>query len=374
MALTKYKFGQLLELTNEKNIGGKYGEDDAIGVNIDKIILPMRGNISEKDFKKFHLVPPHHFAYNPRGSRKLGIGFNNTKKTYIITFNNNVFRVKQSAKSIILDTYLFMYLSRKEWDRYAEYISWGSSTEVFDWNYFCEEEIELPSLSIQKKYVDIYNAMLANQQSYEHGLEDLKITLTTTIEKYKYSSIKKTIGTLLSEIDCRNDDGVITNVQGINITKQFMPSVADTNGVNLNKYKIVRKGQFAFSGMQTGRDECIRIAFFDKNEPIIISPAYTVLQVKDETVLPEYIMMWFSRAESDRRGWFMSDSSIRSNLDLDRFFETEIPVPDIEIQKAIAGLYNVYNTRKKINEQLKTQIKNICPILIKGSIEEGKRE
>jgi len=95
--------------------------------------------------------------------------------------------------------------------------------------------------------------------------------------------------------------------------------------------------------------------------------------VKDETVLPEYIMMWFSRAESDRRGWFMSDSSIRSNLDLDRFFETEISVPDIEIQKAIEKIYTVYNTRKKINEQLKTQIKNICPILIKGSIEEGKK-
>lgn len=69
MELTKYKIGELIELTNEKNANGLYGEDDAIGVNIDKIIMPMRGNLEKKDFSNFHLVPPRHFAYNPRGSR-----------------------------------------------------------------------------------------------------------------------------------------------------------------------------------------------------------------------------------------------------------------------------------------------------------------
>lgn len=98
MGLTKYKFGELIELTNEKNANGLYGEEDAIGVNIDKIIMPMRGNLEKKDFSNFHLVPPRHFAYNPRGSRKLGIGFNDTEKTFIITFNDNVFRIKETAK------------------------------------------------------------------------------------------------------------------------------------------------------------------------------------------------------------------------------------------------------------------------------------
>ena len=171
-------------------------------------------------------------------------------------------------------------------------------------------------------------------------------------------------------MDCRNDDDKIINVQGINIEKQFMPSVANTNGVDLKKYKIVKKGQFAFSGMQTGRDECIRIALYQGEKLIIISPAYTVLQVKDKVVLPEYVMIWFSRKESDRRGWFMSDASIRSNLDLDRFYETEIPVPDEKVQRAIVEIYNAYIMRRNIVEQLKIQIKDICPILIKGSMEE----
>lgn len=374
MALTKYKFGELLELTNQKNVDGLYGENDAIGVNIDKIIQPMRGNISEKDFNKFHLVPPRHFAYNPRGSRKLGIGFNDTDRTYIITFNDNVFKIKDEAQNIILDTYLFMYLSRNEWDRYAEYISWGSSTEVFDWGYFCDEEILLPSISIQQKYVDIYNTILENQRSFEYGLEDLRKSFETIIDEGKHKYPRKRVGEILEEIDNRNEDGIIEEVHGINISKQFMPSVADMYNVDLRKYKLVQKGQFAFSGMQTGRDECIRIALLDTDETIIISPAYSVFQMKDASILPEYVMMWFSRKEVDRLGWFMSDASIRTNLDMDRFNEINIPIPEYSVQRAIVELYEVYKSRRAINEKLKSQIKNICPVLIKGSIEEARKE
>ena len=85
-------------------------------------------------------------------------------------------------------------------------------------------------------------------------------------------------------------------------------------------------------------------------------------------------MMWFSRKESDRRGWFMSDGSIRTNLDLDRFYEIKIPLPGMETQRAIVDLYTVYTTRRSINEKLRAQIKDICPILIKGSLEESEKE
>ena len=235
-------------------------------------------------------------------------------------------------------------------------------------------ELLLPDISVQQKYVDIYKAMVANQQSYERGLEDLKLTIDTQIDKIKHTAPKLSAAELLCEVNIRNSDGAIKNVQGINISKQFMPSVADTNGVDLTKYKVVQKGQFAFSGMQTGRDECIRIALCDTEQPIIISPAYTVLGVKDQAILPEYIMLWFLRGESDRRGWFMSDSSVRTNLDLERFWEIKIPIPEEKLQIAIAELYTVYNTRKKINEQMKTQIKDICPILIRGSLREGNKD
>ena len=82
-------------------------------------------------------------------------------------------------------------------------------------------------------------------------------------------------------------------------------------------------------------------------------------------------MMWFSRKEVDRLGWFMSDASIRTNLDMERFYEIKIPVPNLQTQQSIVNIYNAYMERKRINEQLKEQLKNICPILIKGSLEEA---
>ena len=215
--------------------------------------------------------------------------------------------------------------------------------------------------------------MVANQQSYERGLDDLKNAFDASIDRIKHTAPCRPVGELVYEVDNRNENGEITSVQGINITKQFMPSVANTNGIDLTKYKLVKRNQFAFSGMQTGRDKCIRIALNKDNNPIIISPAYTVLDMKDDEIIPEYIMMWFSRNESDRRGWFMSDSSIRSNLDLDRFYEIQLPIPCAKTQRSIVDIFNVYIARRNINEQLKAQIKNICPILIRGSILEGNQ-
>jgi type I restriction enzyme S subunit len=263
-----------------------------------------------------------------------------------------------------------MYFRRDEFYREVTFRNFGSQRPEFNFNDMSDIMIPLPDISVQRKYVAIYKAMVANQQSYERGLEDLKQTFDAFIDEIKHKATFKPVGELLQEVDNRNDDGAITDVHGINITKQFMPSVADTNGIDLRKYKLVKKNQLAFSGMQTGRDECIRIALNKDDTPVIISPAYTVFETKDKSVLEEYIMMWFSRKESDRRGWFMSDSSIRSNLDLDRFYEIRIPIPDEKTQKSIVDIFNVYISRRNINEQLKSQIKDICPILIRGSLQE----
>lgn len=374
MALTKYKLGELIELCDVRNYDGKYVLDDIRGISTSKEFIDTKANMDGVSLSTYKVVGCQEFAYVADTSRrgdKIAIAFNTTNKPVLISSIYTVFRV--SNKDKIISDYLYMYFNRPEFDRYARFNSWGSARETFNWEDMCDIDIELPDIATQQKYVDIYKAMVANQQSYERGLEDLKLSFEALIDNYKHKSAKKSVGEILEEVDIRNADGIITDVQGINITKQFMPSVANTNGVDLSKYKLVQNGQFAFSGMQTGRDECIRIALFDKEEPIVISPAYSVLEVNDKDVLAEYIMMWFSRKEVDRLGWFMSDASIRTNLDMDRFYEIEIPVPTLEVQKAIVNIYNAYNSRRDINEKLKAQIKDICPILIKGSIEEGRK-
>lgn len=358
-------------MTLETNAAYHYGADSVMGMTITKEIIPTKADVSATDLSKFLVVHQGEFVFNPRTHGKhIGLGFNDSGNSFIISWNNIAFRVKESMRDTVLSEYLFLHFNRDEWDREACYRSWGSSTEVFSWDALCEMELLLPSLAIQQKYVDVYQAMLANQRSYERGLDDLKLTIDAIMDNFKYTEQRMPVGALLEDVDERNADGVYASAQGINITKQFMDSVASSK--DLLRYKIVRNNQFAYSPMQTGRDECIRIALNQGKNPIIVSPAYSVLKKKYGGILEEYVQMWFSRKESDRLGWFMSDASIRASLDLQRFFEIEIPVPSFGKQLSLVDIYKAYMLRREINEKLKAQIRDICPILIKGSIEEAE--
>lgn len=180
--------------------------------------------------------------------------------------------------------------------------------------------------------------------------------------------IKRRVDQLISFVDERNSGGSITEFCGINIQKEFMPTVANTEGIDSRKYKIVCANRFVFSGMQTGRDECIRIGLYKGHKPIIVSPAYTTFEIAaSNEVLPDYFFMLFLRKEMDRYGWFISDSSIRANLDLDRFGEITFDLPSIEIQQKYVNIYAALMRVAK----LKAQVKDICPILIKSSLEEA---
>ena len=374
MALTKEKLGKYIELLEIRNSDLRYGVDEVRGVNTSKQMMPTKADLNNRDLSKFQIVEPGVFFFNHRTSRngsKFSVTYNDTDTTIICTEDYVVFRISEYGKKYILPEWLYMFFNRPEFDRYVITNSWGSSTEFYNWEDLCDVDMELPPLPVQQKYVAIYKAMLANQQSYERGLEDLKTTIDALLDKFKKSSPKKSAGELLDEVDVRNSDNAITEVSGVNITKQFMPSVASSD--ELHNYKVVQKNQFVFSGMQTGRDMCIRIALQQSDEPLIVSPAYTVLQVKSKDIMPEFIQMWFSRWEMDRLGWFMSDSSIRSNLDLPRFYEIKIPVPSDKEQEAIIKIYSAYTMRRSINERLKAQIKDLCPILVKGAVEEGNR-
>lgn len=171
---------------------------------------------------------------------------------------------------------------------------------------------------------------------------------------------KYTIGELISIVDERNDFG-ITDFCGININKEFMPTVANTDGLDEKKYKVVRRNRFVYSGMQTGRDECIRIGMYAVDNPIIVSPAYTTFEVSaPKIILPEYFFMLFLSKEKDRLGWFLSDSSIRSNLDWERFCEIELELPPLPIQQKYVDVYNAMLTNQRAYETGLEDLKLTC--------------
>ncbi|MBM3204255.1 restriction endonuclease subunit S [Candidatus Woesearchaeota archaeon] len=173
------------------------------------------------------------------------------------------------------------------------------------------------------------------------------------------------LGDYIEIYDVKNVESQDLPFCGINKDKTFMPTVADTNELDKSKYKIVKKDVFVFSGMQTGRDICIRLALYEKSDSILVSPAYTTFVVKDKSeILPEYLFIQFNRLEMDRYGWFLSDGSIRSNLDWSVFCDIMIPLPDIDTQQELVDTYNGLKALAEHNEALIQPLTEACQAYI----------
>lgn len=370
MGLNRYTLGELLERNNETNIDLKYGVKDVRGVLNTKGISGTKVSVDDRDLSKFLVVRPGGFIFNHRVHDKLGLGYNTSDNVYIFTNDYVAFYVKPEMEgSVLLSDYLYIWYLRPEFDRYMLYKTYGSATLFFNWDNMCELEIKLPDITVQQKYVDIYKAMVANQQSYERGLEDLKLVCDGYIEDLRRKIPCEKIGPYIAEQTARNTDLAIERVQGVNSTGEFGETRADTNGLDFSNYKLVKTRQFAYN---PSRINLGSIAIL-RDDPCIVSPMYIVFDVSNpKKLLPEYLMLWFGRTEFQRSTLFFAMGSVRDTFSFDLMQEVMIPIPNLEVQKAIAEVYAVYIQRKRINEQLKAQIKDICPILIKGSLEEGK--
>ena len=176
----------------------------------------------------------------------------------------------------------------------------------------------------------------------------------------------KRIGDYVQQANARNDGLIVTNLQGVSINKQFMPSVANVNGTDLSTYKVVAKEQFAFNPMHVGRDEVLPIAMLDTDEPVIVSPAYVVFEIIDkQALMPEYLMMWCRRPEFDRNAWFTTDSSVRGSFSWDDFCEMTLPVPSPEKQREIVKEYHTIVDRIKLNDQLNRKLEETAQAIYK---------
>ena len=373
MALTKYRLGELIAQCDEKNEDLKYTLENVRGISTQKFFIETKANMDGVSLKPYKVVNPDEFVYVADTSRrgdKIALAFNNSDGAYLVSSVYTVFKVKD--RDILSSEYLFMYFNRPEFDRYSRFNSWGSARETFEWDDFCDIEIDLPPLIIQEKYVAIYNAMIENQQSYECGLEDLKLVCDAYIEDLRRKNPSRKIGRYLEQKSDKNTDGKINFVMGLSTKKEFREAQARVNRKELSRYKIVKNKDLVFVPT-TDTWKVLAFAINSFGRDLVVSPIYKVFSTDKENLLPEYLALWLSREEFDRYARFHSWGSARENFTFDDMKRVEIPIPELSIQKSIVDIYTVYKERKEINEKLKAQIKNICPILIKGSIEEARK-
>lgn len=373
MGLKKYKLGELIELVDETNRDGKYGPDDVRGMTITKEVIPTKADVSSTDLSKFIVVQPKEFVFNPRThGKKIGFGYNNTGSSFIISWNNIAFRVKQESKDAVLPEYLFLHFNREEWDREACFRSWGSSTEVFSWDAICEMQLTLPSIEQQRKYVDVYLSLQNNLAAYQSKVDDLKLVCDGYIEDLKRKVPSKRIGDYILESNVKNSDNKIKEVRSVSVTKEFKLTNAKVNKNELSNYLVVRPKEIAFV-QTTGNEKVLAFAYNDQDYPVVVSSVDKVFKSKDENALNlQFLSLYLSRKEFDRYARFNSWGSAREVFTMDDMNDVTIPIPDISIQREIVNIHKCYIERQRIAESLKEQLKNICPVLIRGSLKEGE--
>lgn len=375
MGLINIRLGDYIERSNQNNKDLEYGTDLIVGVNSQGIFAVPKGNTDDVDLKPYKIVNNGAFVYNPTRLELGSIAYR-TEGLCIVSHLYMVFYLTDEGKKIIDPMWLYIYFRRAEFCREVTFKNFGSQRPEFNFNDMSDIIVPLPDIKIQRKYVDIYNAMIVNQQSYERGLEDLKLVCDAYIDDLRKKLSHRKLGSYISMCENKNDDLVygIDAVRGVSIEKKFIDTKANMEGVSLKTYEIVNPNEFAYVTVTSRNGEKISLARNNSNEVYICSSSYVVFKVNDtRELLPEYLSILFERSEFNRYSRFNSWGSARETFDWEEMCDVRIPVPDIEIQQDIVNIFEAYNARKDINEKLKAQIKDICPILIKGSIEEARK-
>ena len=181
------------------------------------------------------------------------------------------------------------------------------------------------------------------------------------------------LGNHIRLIDTRNRESITDRVLGINIDKFFMPSVANVIGTDLSKYKLITKGKFACNPMHVGRDERLPVALYDEEEPAIVSPAYFMFEVVDNSILNEdYLMMWFRRPEFDRICWLHTDGSVRGGITWDDICRLELPIPPIENQLEIVNSYKAITERIALKQKINDNLANTEQLILYQAISKNQ--
>ena len=375
MGLTNIRLGDYIERSTINNKDLKYRVDLIVGVNSQGVFATPKGNTDGVDLKPYKIVENGAFVYNPTRLELGSIAYR-TEGLCIVSHLYMVFYLTDEGKEIIDPMGLYIYFRRSEFCREVKFRNFGSQRPEFNFNDMSDIVIPLPDIEIQKKYVDVYNAMLENQKSYESGLDDLKLGCDAYIEELRKELPHKKLGNYISLCDEKNDDLEygLDAVRGISIEKRFIYTKANMEGVSLKPYAVVKPDEFAYVTVTSRNGEKISLARNNSDEAYICSSSYIVFKVDDtNTLLPAYLSMLFERSEFNRYSRFNSWGSARETFDWEEMKNVLIPIPNIEIQQDIVNIFEAYNIRRDINEKLKAQIKDICPILIKGSIEEARQ-
>ncbi|MDY4549845.1 MAG: restriction endonuclease subunit S [Candidatus Enterosoma sp.] len=372
MALNRVRFGDYIKLIKEKCGVPNLTPDDVSGINRDKEFFEPSKQVGG-DTSNYKIVPPNCFACNIMHVGRdvvLPIALNTTNKNKIVSPAYTIF--EWTGDKVLLKEFLFMMLKSSEKDRYFWFHCDSSVRDGMDWDAFCDIELEVPSIEIQKKYVAIYEGMLANLRSYEKGLENLKLVCDGYIEdlRKKYPLIE--ISQFIKQRTEANDKLAfkLNDVVGVSAEKKIIPTKADASKNDISKFVLVKPNDFIYNPRNG-----IAVALNDSNSIKIISWNNTCFYIENKWLVkinPKFLYMFLCRSEWNRKTKFLSWGSSTEVFSFDAMGETKIPLAPIEMQNRIIQVLERRESCMRFIEKEKELISKMCPILVRGSILEAQ--
>ena len=360
------RLGDLIEIFDLKNSEGK--PYPFYGINKDKTFMPTVADTNELDNAKYKIVSKGVFVFSGMQTGRdvfIRIAVYDEDTPILVSPAYTTFKVKDTNE--ILPIYLFLPFNRLEMDRNGWFLSDGSIRSNLDWDRFCDIEIPLPSIKVQRELVDTYNGLKVLAEQNEALIPRLSAACQAYIVdcRAKYPSVS--LGEYIEQLDKRNSDGALTiaDVQGISTDKCFIPTKANMDGVSVLSYKIVAQSEFVYVADTSRRGDKMALALNSSDKDILVSSIYTVFRSIDKSILlPEYLFLLFSRPEFDRYTRFNSWGSARETFDWNEMCRVQIPLPPIDVQQAIVDVYHCMERAKQIATIAREKLKTLCPALV----------
>ena len=360
------RLGDYISPRRENNSSLKYGIDLIEGVNSDGEFQPTKALTDNINLKPYKVVRHGDIVYNPS---RLNIGSlaYRTGDMCIVSHLYQVFYIKEKYQSRLSAEFLTLYLRRNEFYRYVDYDNFGSQRAEYNLRKLSELLIPLPSPDEQQKVVNAWKAFREIKEQNETKAAPLMQVCQSYIQELKHKYPMQEIGLYIHRIDERNSDNQIKEVRSVSVSKYFNETNAKVDKNNLSNYKIVRENQISFV-QTTGNEKCLCAAINHLGFPIVVTSVDEVFETDEKYLLADYLHLIFRRAETDRYVRFNSWGSARETFTWEDMIRFSIPLPPIEIQRAIVNIYKCANEAKQIAEEADRLSREVCPALIQHVI------
>ena len=373
MSVKWCRLGDLVEPLIER-CGGS--DVHVSGVDINKQFIETRANLLDTDVSKYYVVPPQAFACNLMHigrDERLPIAINTSFEPVVVTSAYYVFRVKSCRSAEVLEEFLYLYLSKKELDRYTWFLTDSSVRGNLKVSRFHDILVPVPPIDEQRKVVEAWQGLRAIKEQNEQLAAPLLALCRSYLQELKKTWPMVEIGPMLNLEESRNHDLTLgsDSVRGLSTSKEIISTAANLEGVSLSSYKLVEPHQFAYVADTSRRGDRVSLGFNKTQNTYLVSSISTVFSVDESRLNSSFLYLWFCRPEFDRLARFNSWGSARETFNWDDMCRVKIPLPPFDIQQAVVDLYRCANEAKKIAAEADAKSREICPALMQWVVKES---